>query len=223
MKQLYIFGTQNFADMCLYLFTEDSEYRVAGFTVDERYMTESTRHGLPVIPYERFRERVSPEDADLFVAVGIARLNQARAGKVAQVQEDGYRLASFISSRASVPRGFSVGANTMVMDQVNIHPYVTIGTDTIIWSNSRIALKTCIGDHAWVTSAVVGESARIGDYTFVGLNATVAPYVQVGTHNLIGASAVILQNTPDYAVFRGPRSKPARISSERAAQRSLIQ
>lgn len=223
MRKLYIFGTQNFADMCHYLFTEDSDYQVAGFTVDERYLTETTRHGLPVIAYERFRETVAPDEADVFVAVGIARVNQARAEKAAEIQRDGYRLASFISSRASVPPGFTVGPNSMVMDQVNIHPYVSVGADTIIWSNSRIALKTSIGDHAWITSAVVGESARIGNYTFLGLNATVAPFVRVGTHNLIGASAVILQDTHDYAVFRGPRSRPARISSERAARRSLIQ
>ena len=108
------------------------------------------------------------------------------------------------------------------MDQVNIHPWVQIGANTIIWSNSRIALKVRIGDHVWITSAVVGDSATIGDYTFVGLNAMVAPFVKVGSHNLLGAASVILQDTQDYQVFLSPLSVASKASSLRVQNMRLI-
>ena len=63
-----------------------------------------------------------------------------------------------------------------------------------------------IGSHAWITAAVIGDSSSIGDYTCVGINATIAPFVRVGSHNLIGAAAVILRDTKDYEVYRGQRS-----------------
>ena len=221
-KKLYIFGLGNFAEMAHYLFTTDSGYQVAGFTVDAPYLDRDSFKGLPVLAYEELRERADRDAMELFVAVGVGKINTLRAQKVAQVTADGFRLASFVSSDARVPPGLVVRPNTMIMDQVNIHPMVEIGADTVIWSNSRIALKVRIGDHVWITSAVIGDSTTIGDYSFIGINATIAPFVHVGSHNLIGAAAVILRDTRDYEVYKGPRSTPSRVSSLRIQNIPLI-
>ena len=110
----------------------------------------------------------------------------------------------------------------MIMDQVVVHPHVEVGANAVVWSQSRLAVKAKIGDHAWITSAVIGDSTTIGDYTFVGLNATVASFVHVGKHNLIGAAAVILRDTKDYEVYKGPRSNPSTVSTLRIRNMSLI-
>jgi sugar O-acyltransferase (sialic acid O-acetyltransferase NeuD family) len=221
-RKLFIFGAQNFAEMVHYLFSTDSDYEVAGFTVDGAYLHESTFAGLPVIPYEELLSTMDIANDDLFVAVGVGKINTLRAERVAQLSAAGFRLASFVSSSARVPPGFVARPNTMIMDQVNIHPQVAVGANTVIWSNSRIALKVNIGDHVWITSAVIGDSTRIGDYSFIGLNATIAPFVRVGSHNLIGAGAVILHDTKDYEVYRGPRSLPSKVSSLRIQNIPLI-
>jgi sugar O-acyltransferase (sialic acid O-acetyltransferase NeuD family) len=214
-KKLYIFGIRNFAEMAHYLFTTDSAYDVAGFTVDGGYIEGDSFLGLPVVPYEELRGNPDRESLDVFVAVGVSKLNALRAGKVAQLQADGFRIASFLSSNARVPPDLVMHPNTMIMDQVNIHPKVRVGANTIIWSNSRIAINVQIGSHVWITSAVIGDATTIGDYTFIGINATVAPFIHVGTHNLIGAAAVILGDTRDYEVYKGPRSTPSKVSSLR--------
>ncbi len=221
-RRLYIFGAQNFAEMCHYFFSEDSGYEVAGFTVDAEYLVDTSFCGLPVIAYEELRKTVPPADADIFVAIGVARINTVRAERVARVRADGYTLASVLSTRAHVHRNLVLRPNTMVMDHVMIHPGVTIGANAVLWSNCGIALKARIGDHAWITSAVIGDSSTIGDYSFIGLNATIAPFVNVGSHNLIGAGAVITRDTKDYQVFRGPRSMPSAVSSLRVRNLSLI-
>lgn len=221
-KKLYIFGTQNFAEMAHYLFSTDSAYELAGFTVDGEYLRETRFKGLPVVPFEELGRVMDIERDEIFVAIGVGKINTLRAQKVQQLAAAGYRLASFVSSHARVPPGFVARPNTMIMDQVNIHPMVEVGANTIVWSNSRIALKVRIGDHVWITSAVIGDSSHIGDYSFVGLNATIAPFVNVGSHTLIGAAAVILHDTKDYEVFRGPRSVASRVSSLRIQNIPLI-
>jgi sugar O-acyltransferase (sialic acid O-acetyltransferase NeuD family) len=221
-KRLFIFGDGNFADMAHYLFSTDSAYEVAGFTVDAAYRQRDQFNGLPVIAYEEFRQTADRTELDVYVAVGVAGVNAVRAAKVAQLLADGFKLASFVSSHARVPPGLVVHPNTMIMDQVNIHPKVSIGADTVIWSNSRIALNARIGDHVWITSAVVGDGAVIGDHTFIGLNATIAPFVKLGQRNLIGVGAVITQDTADHAVYRGTRSTPARLSTRDARAARLI-
>ena len=221
-KKLFIFGAGNFAEMAHYLFTTDSSYEVAGFTVDSQFLDRDTFKGLPVIAYEELRSRARRDEVAVFVALGVAKINTVRAMKVAQVTADGFTLASFVSSHARVPPDLLLFPNTMIMDQVNIHPQVRIGANTVLWSNTRVALKVRIGSHAWITSAVIGDSSSIGDYTFIGINATIAPFVQVGSHNLIGAAAVILRDTKDYEVYKGQRSVASRVSSLRIRNMSLI-
>jgi sugar O-acyltransferase (sialic acid O-acetyltransferase NeuD family) len=221
-RRLWIFGDGNFADMAHYLFSTDSAYEVAGFTVDSSYLKRDGLNGLPIIAYEEFLRQAGPAEVDVFVAIGVTGVNRLRAQKVAQLANDGYRLASFVSSHARVPQGLQIHPNTMIMDQVNIHPKVRIGADTVIWSNSRIALNACIGDHVWITSAVIGDATEIGDYSFVGLNATIAPFLKVGRHNLIGAAAVILKDTQDHQVYRGPRSVASKVSTLRLGGARLI-
>jgi len=221
-KKLFIFGAKNLAEMSHYLFTTDSGYEVAGFTVDGEYLKEDTFLGLPVVAYEELRASADRSAVDIFVAIGIAKVNKLRAQKVAAVQADGFRLASFLSSHARVPKDLRVRPNTMIMEQVWIGPNTHIGSNVVIWSGTRMALKVRIGDHAWITSACIGESTVVGDYTFVGLNATLSPFINVGANNLIGAGTLIMRDTKDNEVYKAERSKPSRVPVSRIENLGLI-
>ena len=215
MSKLVIFGARAFAELAHYYFTHDSPYSVAAFTVDGAYLEGSTYKGLPVVPFEELRGHFPPAEHHLFVAIGIGKVNRQRAAKVAEAGAMGYHLAGFLSSKADVARDFIVRPNTMVMERAGIQPFVEVGRDTIVWSATRIGFRTRIGDHCWVVSAIFGESVTVGDYSFIGLNATVAPGVSLGVGNVIGAGALITRDTRDLAVFRGHASKASRVPSNR--------
>jgi sugar O-acyltransferase (sialic acid O-acetyltransferase NeuD family) len=215
VSKLIIFGAKAFAELAHYYFSRDSPYSVTAFTVDGSYLQESTYKGLPVVPFEEVERHFLPADYEMFVAVGISKVNRRRAAKVAEAEAKGYRLAGFVSSRADVARELRIRPNTMVMERAGIQPFVEIGRDTIIWSATKIGFRTRIGDHCWVVSATFGESVTIGDYSFIGLNATVAPCLSVGEGNVIGAGALILKDTKDFEVYRGHASTPSRVPSTR--------
>ena len=215
MNKLIIFGTKGFAKIAHYYFTHDSDYSVAAFTVDTPYLAESTFQGLPVVPFEEIEKQFSPREYDMFVAIGIYKVNSARAAKLAEVEAKGYHLASFVSSKADVPPDLKIHANTMIMEHTRIHPFVKIGRDTIIWSATRIAFNSRIGDHCWIVCPIFGESVTVDDFSFIGLNATIAPCISIGKSNVIGAGALILNNTNDFAVYKGHESKPSRVPSYR--------
>ena len=122
---------------------------------------------------------------------------------------------SFLSSKANVAPDLEIKPNTIIMERATIQPFVTVGRDTVIWSTSRIGFHARIGNHCWIVCALFGESVTVGDYSFVGLNATVAPFLTVGQRNVIGTGALILKDTDDDQVYRGTASKPARIPSHR--------
>ena len=51
-KKLIIFGTGEIAQLAHYYFTNDSNYEIAAFTVDEQFLEEDTFCSLPVVPFE---------------------------------------------------------------------------------------------------------------------------------------------------------------------------
>lgn len=215
MKRLVIFGIQAFAEIAHYYYSHDSGYSVSGFTVDAPYLKEATFKGLPVMAFQEVEKQFPPTECDMFVAIGIHRVNRLRAAKVAEAEAKGYQLASFVSSRADVAPDLVVRPNTMIMERAGIQPFVKIGRNTVIWSATRIGFHTRIGSHCWIVCPIFGESVTVGDYSFVGLNATIAPHVSIGESNVIGAGALILKDTQDFEVFRGHPSRPSRVPSSR--------
>jgi sugar O-acyltransferase (sialic acid O-acetyltransferase NeuD family) len=215
VKGLVIFGTGPFADLAHYYFTTDSPYPVAGFTVDAEYFGESRFKGLPVVPWDDVEREFPPSEHGMFVAIGIRQVNHARAAKVAEAEAKGYRLPGFVSSRAFVDRGFVLRPNAMVMECAGLMPQVEVGRNAIVWPMSKIGFRTAIGEHCWIVSPVFGEAVTVNDYTFVGLNATIAPGVTLGRSNVIGAGALIVKDTKDDEVYRGAVSRPSRVPSHR--------
>lgn len=218
MSKIVIFGARAFAEIVHYYFTHDSQYSVTAFTVDAAYLKESAFKGLPVVAFEEVDKGFPPDEYRMFVAVGIHKVNQQRAAKVAEAEAKGYRLVSFVSSKADVSPDLEVRPNTMIMERATIQPFAEIGRDTVIWSASRIAFHARIGDHCWIVAPILGESVTVGDYTFIGLNATIAPSLTIGKSNVIGAGALILKNTKDFEVYRAHASTPSEAPSTRLWQ-----
>ena len=215
MNRIVLFGAGAFAEIAHYYFTHDSNFRVAGFVVDAKYLVERTFKGLPVVALDEAEEAFPASDFGMFVALGIRGVNRVRAEKMTEVTSRGYRLVSFLSSKADVGADLELRPNTMIMERAGIQPFVQIGKGVIVWSASRVGFRSRIDDHCWVTSPILGESVVLGERTFVGLNATIAPFVSVGKSNVIGAGALILHHTKDDEVYPGGASVPSRVPSHR--------
>jgi sugar O-acyltransferase (sialic acid O-acetyltransferase NeuD family) len=215
MKPLVIFGAAGFAEMAHYYFERDSDYSVVAFTVDAPYIVEATFQGLPVIPVEELKATFPPDQTTMFVAMGIQKVNQLRAAKVAEVEAQGYRLASYLSTRARVPDDLVLKPNTFIMEEVGLQPRVTVGRNSILWPRTNVGFGSRIGDHCWLVTATLGESVTVGDYTFIGINATIRPSRTIAPSNVIGAGALILEDTKEFAVYKGNASKASRVPSYR--------
>ena len=51
MKSLIIFGTAEIAELAHFYFTNDSDYEVVAFTVDDEFIDNKMLLDLPVIPF----------------------------------------------------------------------------------------------------------------------------------------------------------------------------
>ena len=216
MRRLIIFGIGQIGEVAHYLFTEDSPYDVAAFTVDNEYCDRDSHLGLPVIPFEDIVAQYPPDGYELFIAMGYSGINDRRTEKVAEARAKGFELASYTSSRAWVWRGYDAKPNTMVMEHNTIQPFVEIGENSIIWSGNHIGHHTRIGANVFIAShAVISGSVVVGDNCFVGVNATIRDNIVLGTHCVVGAGALVVKDAPDRTVFPGAATEPSKVPSNR--------
>jgi len=210
MKPIIIFGSGEYAEVAHFYFTRDAGRVVAGFALDSAYITQDTCLGLPVYSFETLATTHAPSDYELFLAIGYSQVNRLRKAKFYQAKQKGYRLASYLSSKAVIWTQ-DIGEHCFVLEHNTIQPFSRIGHNCILWSGNHIGHHSQIEDHAFITShAVIAGAAVIGEGSFVGINATIRDRAHIGKHNVIGAGVTILSHTQDDMMYKA-EMPPARI------------
>lgn len=213
-RRLVIFGSGDIAQLAHYYFSTDSNYEVVAFTIDGAYMAETVFCGLPVVSFEEVVQRYRPEEYDFFVALSYSKLNAVRKEKYLAAKALGYRLASFISSRATVLNEGRIGENCFIFEDNTIQPFVTIGNNVTLWSGNHIGHHSTIKDHCFIAShVVVSGGVEISEQCFIGVNATLRDHIKIGEKCVIGAGAVLLADAEDEGVYIGTATGRAKVPS----------
>lgn len=216
MRPLLIFGAGEIAEVAHFYFTRDTRIPVAGFTVDAAYLKESRFCGLPVVSFEEAQSAFAPGAHDLFVALSYAKINAVRAQKCAEGKARGYRLASYVSSKASVWDGFQAGENCLILEDNTIQPFVRIADNVTLWSGNHIGHHARVAANCFITShVVISGGVQIGENAFIGVNATVRDHVKIGARSVIGAGALVLADVPDDGVLAPRGSELSKVPSHR--------
>lgn len=216
MSKLVIFGTGDIAELAWHYFETDSDHEVVGFTVDRAYLGEGTFCNLPVVAFEEVAERFPTADHALFVALSYTRLNALRREKYLAAKALGYRMASYVSSRASVLTQKPIGENCFILEDNTIQPFASIGNNVTLWSGNHIGHHSTIADHSFLAShIVVSGGVEIGESCFIGVNATLRDHIKVGDRCVVGAAALLLADAEPEGVYIGPATERSRVPSSR--------
>jgi sugar O-acyltransferase (sialic acid O-acetyltransferase NeuD family) len=202
MANLVIFGAGDIAKLAHYYFTNDSSHRVVAFTVDREYRKGSSFLGLPLIDFEEITRSYPPDRYDMFVALSYARMNKVRAEKFDRAKSMGYSLPSYVSSKCTFLTQNPVGDNCFILEDNTIQPFVKIHNDVTLWSGNHIGHDSIIEDHCFISShVVVSGHVRIKKYCFLGVNSTLRNSITIAPETLIGAGAVISEDTVEKGVY----------------------
>jgi len=215
MPNVVIFGNSDWADLAHHYLTHDSPYDVVAFTVDRDYLKEKEHRGLPVVAFEEVAKHFPPEDNQMFIPISFKKMNRVRAAKYDQAKAWGYRLASYVSSKATTWPGFACGENCFIFEDNTIQPFVHIGNDVVMWSGNHIGHHSVIKDHITITShVVVCGRCTIESFCFLGVNSLIRDETVVAEGTLVGAGAVILRDTKEWEVYKVMPTEPAAIRSD---------
>jgi len=215
MKPIVIFGVGKIADVIQYFMREVSDLPVKAFTVNQKYLIEDTFNGLPVVAYERLEEEYPPEEYDAFVAVGYHEMNGLRERVMSEIKESGYNLISYVHPNSGAPADMKTGENTFIMNNVNIHPRVTLGDGVFVWSGAMIGHHSEIGSYSWITSsASIGGNVCVGKNCFLALNSNISHSVKIGNEVFLGSNVLLTQNLDDGATVIAENHKPIKFTSK---------
>lgn len=216
MREIVIFGTSQIAELADFYFGHDSDRTVAAFCVDGSYLTQTSFRGRPVLAFEEVASAFPPDRYGFFVALSYAQLNRLRATKVAAAREKGYRLASYLSSRATTFEGFQLNDNCFILENNTIQPFARVGENVTLWSGNHIGHHSVIENDVFVAShVVVSGGVTIGQGSFVGVNVTLRDHISIGQQCVLGAGALVLEDQPDHAVVAPRGSERSKVPSTR--------
>ena len=201
-KKLVIIGNTSNARLAHYFFSRDSNYEVVSFSVDARYIKESTFCDIPVVALEQLEENFPPDKYDVFVAVGYTNMNQVRESLYLKMKKLHYSMPNYISSRCSFLTEEAIGDNNFILEDNTIQPFVKIGSNNVIWSGNHIGHDVEIKDHCFISShVVVSGFTRIENNCFLGVNSTLRDDITIGKYAIIGAGVSMMHNVNPYEVY----------------------
>lgn len=216
MKRVIIFGNSDIAQLAYFYLTYDSDYTVAAFTVDQAYISSSTFCDLPVVPFEEVEKLYPPSDFEMLVAVSYAKVNTIRTIKYEEAKVKGYKLISYVSSKATTWTDLSIGENCFILEDNTIQPFVKIGNNVTLWSGNHIGHHATINDNCFISShVVISGGVNIGKNCFIGVNATLRDHINIGDKCVIGAGTLLLADADAGGVYMGTATERSKVPSRR--------
>lgn len=208
-KKLLIYGTGTLGEIANYYFSTDSEFEVVGFIDQDKVARDLNSFlGKNVYSWDQARKNFTPEDICIFVAIGYRKTNQIRQDRYETIAQEGYTLASYISSRA-VNLASRVGANCFILENNVLQPFVSIGNNVTLWSGNHIGHHSTIEDHSFITShVVVSGKCTIGKNSFIGVNACLRDGIKLGDYSVVGSGSIVMADCEPRSVFSPQATDP---------------
>jgi sugar O-acyltransferase (sialic acid O-acetyltransferase NeuD family) len=214
MNDIVIYGSGDFAEVAYYYLSNDSEYNVVAFCVDDASSQSNTLFNLPIISFNDLLVKYPPNTFGVFIAIAYSKINSIREEIYNKVKESGYELISYVNSKSIIWDKSQIGDNCFILENNVIQPFVIIGNNVILWSGNHIGHHSKISDHCFISShVVISGNVNIGENSFLGVNSTIRDGLIIGKKTIIGAGSLIMESTKENSVYISEKTKPSKIQS----------
>lgn len=173
------------------------------FFFDEKWPTISKNEHWPVVGnFSSLVKTINNYDG-VIVAIGdnITRINRFK-----DLERINAPLRTFVHPSACISRYSKVGIGTVIMANVVINPFVTIGNAVIVNTAATIDHDAILNNGIHICPGVhLSGGVSIGNNVMIGVGAQVIQSINIGECALIGAGAnVIVDVKPNTIVVGNP-------------------
>ncbi|WOD17918.1 acetyltransferase [Paraburkholderia kirstenboschensis] len=211
MNNIVLVGSSGHAKVVIDIVEREGKYSIAGLIDAFRQIGEQTLD-YRILGTEADLPRLVAEHdiKGALIAIGD---NLARSNIAAKVAEYSPQLpfVSAIHPRATVGRGATVDAGTVLMAGAVVNPCCRVGRFCILNTNSSLDHDSMMDDFSSLApGAVTGGNCRIGRYAAISIGAVLRHGITVGEHSVVGAGATVLTDVDPYSVAYGSPAKKVR-------------
>lgn len=200
MKPVIVYGTNDISQLAAFYLENDAKRIVASFCVDREFYKKDNCMGKPVVIFEDQKDN---ESFDFFVPLYD---NKLREEKAIAVKEKGFKLISYVSSKATI--WSPIGENCFIMEDNTIQPFVEVGSNIVMWSGNHIGHHSKIKDNVFFSSHVVlSGHCIVESYCWLGVNSTIRDHVVLAEGTFVAMSATITKNTQPNKRYVGVPAK----------------
>lgn len=159
--------------------------------------------GVPVLPFESFKEKYKPS-SEIAVVVAVGEPKD-KAAVCLNVKNNGYCFARMIHPNAVISSSAVIG-NGVIIGYSFIDPLAQIGDYSIIGNKCTIGHDSSVGECCFVNEgAFVGGFSKIGDRVYIGANAALKDRISIGGNATIAMGAVVFKDVPEgFTAFGNP-------------------
>lgn len=192
-KNIIIFGTGEFADLCYFYINRHYKNKIKFFTVDDSHLKESKFNNLDILPFSEVKKKLKPIDYSFFCAISYTRMNSLRAEKFNDIKSNKYEFINYIDERSVIAENVQIGTNCLILENQTIQPFVKIGDNSILWSSNHIGHGTSININNYISShVVISGNCNIGKNCFFGVNSSVKDFTSISDNCFIGMNANVV-------------------------------
>ena len=152
------------------------------------------------------------ETKEIALGIGANFLRERAYFRVIEETSE-YKFPPIIHRSAWVAPSASIGAGAVILSMASVGADCTVGVGAVINTSSSLDHSSELLEFASLgPGAHTGGDVRIGERSFVGLNAGIFPGVTVGSDSVIGAHSMLSNDVASFSVLRGV---PAALTRQR--------
>ncbi|MFJ3521378.1 acetyltransferase [Pseudomonas sp. NPDC090203] len=195
-KRLLVLGfgghARSVADVALSLGIKQLFFLDENARPEEQFCSFPVKAAIDFVPDEEWQ--ALPASGD----------NARRREQIAWAEQNGFKVATLISDRATLGIGARIGAGSFVAHHAHVGPMANVGKACIINTGAVVEHECTVGDytHISVNSVVAGRS-RIGNQCFIGASAAVIDGISVGDEVVLGAGGCAVHSLTEPGVYIG--------------------
>ncbi len=184
----------------------DGSLELIGFVDDDPDAVGTQIHGIPVVGDGTWvREHPG---VPVVLGIGHPRIRHQVVHKVLGM---GGEWQTVIHPSVKVAPSAKVGTGAVIFAGCVLSSDATVGAYSYVNYNAVVCHDAVVSDFACIMALVaLSGNVQVGEGTFVGMGATTRQGVRIGKWSIVGASACVVRDIPDYCVAMGVPAVPSR-------------
>jgi len=163
-------------------------------------------------PGENLLAAYSPEDWEVFAAVGQDGMNYVRLALFSHAKQRGFKFQSFIHPSAVVDPGAKIGQNCYIGEGAVVCPGARLDYNAFIGARSVVGFGVQVDASAWIgANCCLGAASRVGSHSIVDTGVMIGEGVQVGRQVVLQIPRSYDEDIPDKTYHHKLFHRPVRI------------